>query len=73
MSPTHDLVSELEAWIGRASGQTRLGERSGETAAREIDLLERAVAEIRALREKLGERRATETIATEDLNASNDE
>ena len=65
---TNDIVSDLEAWLGR-----RGNPRDAETARDEIDLVRRAIAEINALREKLGERRATETIATEDLNASNDE
>ena len=73
MSPSRDVVSELEAWIGRFSAEARLGKRSQELVAAEIDLLRRAIAEIRALREKLGERRATRSIAAEDLNASNDE
>ena len=73
MSPSRDLVSELEAWIGRFSVEARLGARPQELVAAEIDLLRRAILEIEALREKLGERRATRSIATEDLNASNDE
>ena len=39
----------------------------------DIDLIRRAIAEINAMRERLGERRATRSIAAEDLNASNDE
>ncbi len=73
MSPSRDVVSELEGWIGRFSAEARLGKRPQELVAAEIDLLRRAISEIRALREKLGERRATRSIAAEDLNASNDE
>jgi hypothetical protein len=73
MSPSPDLLSELEAWIGRFSAEARLGKRSKELVAAEIDLLRRAIVEIRGLREKLGERRATRSILAEDLNASNDE
>ncbi|MBV8076254.1 MAG: hypothetical protein JO284_07650, partial [Planctomycetaceae bacterium] len=77
MSPSqdlaHDLVSELETWIGRLSAEARAGKRPRDGAAAEADLLRRAAAEIRALRDKLGERRATRSIAAEDLNASNDE
>jgi len=62
----NDIVGDLDDWL------ERLG-TSGGAARDEIDLVRRAIAEINALREKLGERQATETIATEDLNASNDE
>jgi len=73
MSPPQDLVSELESWMGRLGVEARLGKRRDERIEAETDLLRRAAAEIRALREKLGERRATRSIAAEDLNASNDE
>lgn len=73
MSPPQDLVSELESWIGRLSAEARTGKRPRDMIAAETDLLQRAAAEIRALREKLGERRATRSIPAEDLNASNDE
>ena len=73
LSPSRDVVGELDAWIGRFSAEARLGKRPPELVAAEIDLLRRAIAEIRALRERLGERRATRSIAAEELNASNDE
>lgn len=68
-----DIVGELDDWMGRMSMEFRLGKRSGATPDFEIDLVRRAIAEINSLRENLGLRRGTRSIATEDLNASNDE
>ena len=73
MSPSRDVVGELDAWIGRFSAEAGLGKRPPELVAAEINLLRRAIAEIRAFREGLGERRATRSIAAKELNASNDE
>jgi len=70
---TSDIVDELEDWIARRAASGGDATRDAGTAREEIDLIRRAIAEINALREGLGERCATETIATEDLNASNDE
>ena len=66
------IIGDLEDWLGRL-GDRRAEPRDAKTLREEIDLVRRAIAEINRLREKLGERCATETIATEDLNASNDE
>jgi hypothetical protein len=63
---SNDIVRELEDWLARRA-------RGSEAPEVEIDLVRRAIAEIKALRERLGLRRATRSIATEDLNASNDE
>jgi hypothetical protein len=63
---SNDIVRELEDWLARRA-------RGSESAEVEIDLVRRAIAEIKALRERLRLRRATRSIATEDLNASNDE
>ena len=70
LRPLHLLVRETEFCGLRLAGYFR---RRIELVAAEIDLLRRAIAEIKALREKLDERRATQSIAAEDLNASNDE
>jgi len=69
---TNDIVDDLEDWLGRLSDR-RAAPRDAGTAHEEIELVRRAIAEINRLREQLGERCATETIASEDLNASNDE
>ena len=73
MNFSSDIVRELGDWMGRMSADARLGKRNGETPDFEIELVRRTIAEIGALREKLGERRATRSIAAEELNASNDE
>ena len=73
MNHRSDIVAELNDWLGRIGGEARLDRGSGETADIEIELVRRAIAEIKALREKLDLRRATRSIAAEDLNASNDE
>ena len=72
MNPSSDIVADLNAWLERVSDEAREGTRLGATPD-EIALVRRAIAEITALREKLGLRKATRTIAAEDLNASNDE
>jgi hypothetical protein len=64
-----DIVRDLSAWLEEASAR----ERRGEKQEIEVDLVRRAIAEIGGLREALGGRRGTSTIAAEDLNASNDE
>lgn len=73
MSYLSDIVGELDDWMGRMSTEVRLRKRSGEMPDFEIELVRRAIAEINGLREKLDLRRGTRSIATEDLNASNDE
>ncbi|HKN29489.1 MAG TPA: hypothetical protein VJY34_17035 [Roseiarcus sp.] len=73
MNYMSDIVGELDDWLGRMSTEFRLGKRSGDTPDFEIDLVRRAIGEINGLREKLDLRRGTRSIATEDLNASNDE
>jgi len=65
----NDTVHDLEAWLEEASARYRTGEKP----AIEIELVRRAIAEINGLLETLGSRRATRSIAAEDLNASNDE
>ena len=67
-----DIIGELDDWLGRMSTEARLGKRSSETQNFEIELVQRAIAEINALRENLGLQRGTRSIAIEDLNASND-
>jgi len=69
---TSDIVGDLKDWLGRL-GAGGAGPRGAASAREGVDLVRRAIAEINALRERLGERCATETIAAEDLNASNDE
>jgi hypothetical protein len=65
----NDTVRDLEAWLEEASARYRRGEKP----EIEIELIRRAIAEINSLRETLGSRRSTRSIAAEDLNASNDE
>lgn len=72
MAPSSDIVAELNDWLTRLS-EARRGMRPDAGRGAEVELVRRAIAEIKALREKLGLRRATRTIATEDSNASNDE
>ncbi len=69
MTQPSDIVRDLSAWLEGASARTRKGEKK----EIEVDLVRRAIAEIGGLREALGGRRGTSTIAPEDLNASNDE
>ena len=64
-----DIVRDLSAWLEEASARRRRGEKQ----EIEVDLVRRAIAEIGGLREGLGGRRGTSSIAAEDLNASNDE
>jgi hypothetical protein len=66
MIDSNDVVGELEEWLARHA-------RGSQAAEVEIDLVRRAIAEIKGLRERLGLRRGTRSIAPEDLNASNDE
>ena len=73
MNYMSDIVRELDDWLGRLGAEARLGRRSGETPVYEVELIRRAIDEINGLREKLDLRRATRSIAAEDLNASNDE
>ena len=68
MSDSSDIVAGLNGW-GASAGRRA----TGETADIEIELVRRAIAEIKALREKLDPRRTARSIAAEDLNASNDE
>ncbi|MBV8105321.1 MAG: hypothetical protein JO223_12005 [Hyphomicrobiales bacterium] len=69
MTQRNDTVRDLEVWLEEASARYRRGEKP----EIEIELVRRAIAEINGLCETLGSRRATRSIATEDLNASNDE
>jgi hypothetical protein len=64
MSPAKDIVHDLESWLTSADPHSREAE---------VALIRRAIGEINALREKLGERSAKESIGAEALNASNDE
>jgi hypothetical protein len=73
MNYMSDIVRELDDWLRRVSTEARFGRRSGETPVYEVELIRRAIDEINGLREKLDLRRATRSIAAEDLNASNDE
>ena len=70
MSDSSDIVHALENWLARRGVDARSGK---DRASQDVELIRRAIAEINALREKLGERLATSSIASEDLNASNDE
>ena len=72
MTFSNDIVGELDDLLDRMSTEARSGKRSSEKPNAEIDLVRRAIAEINGLREKLELRRGTRSIATEDLNASND-
>jgi hypothetical protein len=73
MIHSNDVVRELEDWLAQRVRDARLPRRSDERPEIDIDLVRRAVDEINALRERLGMRRGTRSIAMEDLNASNDE
>jgi hypothetical protein len=73
MIHTNDVAQELEDWLAQRARDARLRKRSDERPEIEVDLVRRAIAEITALRERLGMRQATRSIAPEDLNASNDE
>jgi hypothetical protein len=73
MNQANDVVQELEDWLAQRVRDAQLRKRSDERPEIEVDLVRRAVAEIKALRERLGLRRGTRSIAAEDLNASNDE
>ncbi|MBV8617052.1 MAG: hypothetical protein JOY66_25200 [Acetobacteraceae bacterium] len=64
MSNSSDIVHDLEQWLSDADPHSRHAE---------FGLIRRAIDEINALREQLGQRRASVSIETEALNASNDE
>ena len=64
MSEPNDIVRDLEAWLTGADPHTRQAE---------VTLIRQAIGEIHALREKLGERQAKDSIESDALNASNDE
>jgi hypothetical protein len=64
MDVTTDIVGDLHDWLSGADPHTRDAE---------VRLIRRAIVEINALREKLGERQATASIDSGELNASNDE
>ncbi len=70
MNDSGDIVHALEDWLARRGVDQRPGK---DQARADVELIRRAIAQINALREKLGERLATGSIASEDLNASNDE
>jgi hypothetical protein len=73
MIHSNDVVQDLENWLAQRVRDDQLRKRSDERPEIEIDLVRRAIAELTALRERLGLRRGTGSIAPEDLNASNDE
>jgi hypothetical protein len=68
----HDIVGDLENWLSHLNEGGQIHKANGEAPKIDIALIRRAIAEINALREQLGERRTTLSIAMEDLNASND-
>jgi hypothetical protein len=68
VTQSSDIVGDLSAWLDDASARQR-----GQKAEIDVNLVRRAIAEINSLRETLGSRRSTRSIAAEDLNASNDE
>jgi len=70
MNDSGDIVHALEDWLARRGVDPRPGK---DRESPDVDMIWRAIAEINGLREKLGERLATGSIASEDLNASNDE
>jgi len=70
MNESSDIVHALEDWLAQRGVDQRPGK---DRSSPDVELIRRAIAEINALREKLGERLATGSIASEDLNASNDE
>jgi hypothetical protein len=72
MNPSSDIVAELNDWLTRLSSEAQQGARSDAAPAAEVELVRCAIAEIKALRERLGLRRTTRSIPPEDLNASND-
>lgn len=73
MIQSNDVAQELEDWLMERVGDVHLHKRSDQRPEIEVELVRRAVAEIKSLRERLGLRRGTRSIAPEDLNASNDE
>jgi hypothetical protein len=68
MTQSSDIVRDLGAWLDDVSARPR-----GQKPEIDVSLVRRAIAEINSLRETLGSRRSTRSIAAEDLNASNDE
>ncbi len=64
MSEQSDIVGDLAAWMTGADSHTRRAE---------VALIRRAIDEINALREKVGERQTRDSIESGALNASNDE
>jgi hypothetical protein len=68
VTQSSDIVRDLSAWLDDASARQR-----GQKPEIDVSLVRRAIAEINSLRETLGSRRSTRSIAAEDLNASNDE
>ena len=68
VTQSSDIVRDLGAWLDDASARQR-----GQKPEIDVSLVRRAIAEINSLRETLGSRRSTRSIAAEDLNASNDE
>ncbi len=73
MNDSGDIIGELNDWLDRMGAEAGLKKRDGERRNVDIELLRRAIAEIKALREKLSLLRTTESIGAEELNASNDE
>ena len=63
MNETNDLLADLGKWR----------ERLGSSARAEVVLLTRAIDEISRLRDEISAQNSSETIESEDLNASNDE
>jgi hypothetical protein len=68
VTQSSDIVRDLGAWLDDVSACQR-----GQKPEIDVSLVRRAIAEINTLRETLGSRRSTRSIAAEDLNASNDE
>ena len=63
MRDANDIVHDLESWLTGADPHSR---------SADVALIRRAIDEINALREKVGERSATQAIGSDALNASND-
>ena len=72
MTQHSDIADDLGVWLTQMVKDAP-DRRAGELPQIEIELVQRAIVEINRLREQLSSRRTTQSITTEDLNASNDE
>ena len=74
MTMANDILADLERWRGHLRTAKSAGPPEGEMPGFELQLLTRAIEEIRGLREREGAGHPEPaSIANEELNASNDE